>query len=1715
MKTFLISLFLFSILLLQGCIQAPSNSRKASLASSSTATGTNTTPTVYPTFATDELLYWFTTTKITSTVTINKDSQDIIYLRGKNVHDFLNAKDITGVEYYRKQYCMVGNFAAGTPTKKQLRVRAVPIYVRTSTNAIERLLRVDIPSDADNTTACNFSTIDTIIPGASAFSIATICPTCTGLATTTNLSLYEAKTSSLASISSSLLNFSSIFLKTDFTSNSTSPSNSCTNTSCSAQGFDCCISGQCVKDASEKTNASIDPQYAQAKSDYATNPLSFINYPNIYYICTNIAHTPPTSSGTTTTPMSAAQLRVFQYASDWKCINDYTASGANVYYVHKINNTFVSSLTGLVAASYNTVNCDASFYAITKKKLAVSCGCTASDSEMAVKCPDWGVVPVYNAGAAQTMANITDFNCYTPLPENPIGPITNLNVSVPNRSSPHRFYTTAGVNFDSLTGLQASSPTTTQEGTDFHYLDEYNKAGPVNGSFNINSVIGKMTVDLSHALPAKMVNVELGKAYIFSSTSGYFTPCSRCAKDSWFQTFTANPITQRGVGLQASGYTTSRDTYAGNTTFGNYEDTKFGRACYVPVTMLPLSHQKNANLQTQRQNRLTTQAAQYINGYQRDWYGFNKGALIGSFDGVTWFAIGTGRRATATSTKLYLALNASFLDLADMTDTIVNIIPDFSANTAADYDYDPDLSLTDSHQNAAATCQKFHQCSVDADCVSQLGWEYTCSDVSQYKTKWPLFDSEAKEVANQERYGSLFEILQSTISTSNGKRCVYRGAGAPCKRIYSAGTNEYTQKSLTCAPNFYCASLTTNKFNDELVRSPNELDNILFGMDANILGRPLNYVTANKYLSTEIVSNIKYNSALNTNDPDDMGICRPGKALSSNAVTAHITADTAKRTDYISQIGSCDATATSTNRFVSCPAFDDTLNYVSPAALDLNEQKQTQNSCGAEAKHTTTFLSAFKSIEGLSLLTPTNLGQPTLVQDACYRRAGSICHTDLDCGPNKMHEDVVGTIDIKYFGGTEGEQSYWRESLVCSQGTPAPTLGTAGYLDYKLNENRCCREIGKDFTMVTQGPASIVPENVGTNINLIADKFAFLDPKAANRYSRYSISKELITETTTVPKVSTTAEPVAKQWKVINETGALTCCGGGYIRKFADGTHDWKVKNRFNLDAANFSCLNFRSPLADANYANSANFTSDKIVPASYARESEYFCKSPTDKGCLQIDYLPNSAFAIYSPRAYDPALAIAADPNNGVALSQPPSGYTRIDTSPSADPSGAAWTQKLNSDVPYTPIPYRYSDITIDGDSDNNWAAFNFFTDKDFDYGVEMYLPAYVGYDGTLTNPTFISAVYIKYFYGTPLLPVVVAATSAPAGECLSVITTPTTPTPVPVDRITGVNKWCITTDPLTQNRPVINVKANSAGTWKYAGIIIDFKPVEQNRGTKVTEPGNALYYLSKLAKLELLGIPQITYEPLYCNNNKDNLVPGIFKTTTAAPLQTRTQFTTNSLPYSGTNPILRYNDDGSTNTIDVTGAGGNYGNYEKRFTYQNKIDHPAVFSSKDFACCVPLGKTTTSAAKCCTGFAVGSICKLPKGTDLNVYFNKLVSNEGVGETQPGGGLTITGTDEEIDFNPYTGEPKYRGSTYDKLVALGNSYCDGGTVVTGGAFGEFPPEPFSGSYTVQAGATGNIADSFPASIVDSVIDFKQSDPNLGKVPFDSGFKWNHHYYCK
>ncbi len=440
---------------------------------------------------------------------------------------------------------------------------------------------------------------------------------------------------------------------------------------------------------------------------------------------------------------------------------------------------------------------------------------------------------------------------------------------------------------------------------------------------------------------------------------------------------------------------------------------------------------------------------------------------------------------------------------------------------------------------------------------------------------------------------------------------------------------------------------------------------------------------------------------------------------------------------------------------------------------------------------------------------------------------------------------------------------------------------------------------------------------------------------------------------------------------------------------------------------------------------------------------------------------------------------------------------------------------------------------MDVDGDSK---LAFNFFTDRTLDYGVSMYLPAYIPYDAVTKQPVSWSAVaatnrfrvfiHYKFEDGNQNL-VVEVPNIANDARCTAVINYALT-TGQPVDAMTlGTGEgYCVTHNNRTENRPVISVKAHNGADplkqWKYAGIVIAFEPLEIMKGTKITSPGSSYYYLTKLGRLELVGIPQITYEPLYCSNNHNRLVPGIFKP--AVTTRGQFQLASQSLQHSTMDPSAMY---GGAINADSNGGFGNGG---KHYTYQDKLDIAPIFSSKDFTCCTPLGKETTAAGKCCSGFAVPAgtagvaatkqICKLPTGTDLNVYFNKFVSSDGVGITQPGGeGLIADDIDEEkIDFIAHTGEPKLRDATMAKIQLLGEAYCQNSLVTLGGAFGNFPPEPFAGTYNTPPDGIpngGSLASTFPLSIVDSIVDFERDKPERGKFPFDNGLRWNHHFYCK
>ena len=1358
-----------------------------------------------------------------------------------------------------------------------------------------------------------------------------------------------------------------------------------------------------------------------------------------------------------------------------------------------------------------------------QRRVEERCGCRGSD------CEGFGLTAEKN-----TAGEIVSVACKFPEVEgDPL--IQYLGVELSGRSVPHRFFKASdGEGVDSLSDLKTLIPSEQiPEGDRFYYLDPVSKIAPQGNYFNMNAILGELSSNAFGAQPAKMLAVESGQAYIIRTISGIYTPCPGCPGDPWQSSFTPYPPSRNGVGLQAAGYIHNRSEHQDNIHRGNYGDTLFGRACWVPPTMLPFSHQKRGDISEQRLSRLRTQSALYVNGYKRDWFGFNLGAVIGSFDGVKWFAVGSGRRVLATSNKLFLAVNAPFGDLSTPVNLVVDVVPDQGAGEAVtSHDYDISLEPDHLEQNLGGSCQRWHQCKVDSDCVTQLGWEYMCADVNSYLTRWPRFDINGKEKVDEEKKAGFLQILQERLPVGEKKRCVYRGAGALCKRDVNNDLAEKKKKLFQCAPNFYCAHLRSNNFNRGLVRTLESFqDPIFFGQESNVLGRPERYVGAGDILENDIVSNLEYNFSLHTSATNDVGICRPGKELHPTDLTAqHSNKDPGERTDHINQISSCDSSALgafANNRIATCPIFqteeeaeEEVGDYITDR-IDWNEG-HLQNRCGGDIQRDNgagVYENSFRGLELERLRTVFGINQPSLVKDACSRRAGAVCFTDLDCSPNYLHSDLVDYLGEEAFGNTRAEMLYWSEPLVCGQAHEPPQLTSEDYYDYDITKNRCCRPVGEELTMFTQDDDGIIDDNVERDSGVLdTGYFPFLfDPaNAEGFYSRYVSSASERRSGfqgvpyAEVPEVNENRVPKSFQWKSLADTGEKTCCGGTWIRKFVDDSNDWSNTTRIQMDPAHFTCLNYQSDI----YREHLSFGDID----NYIKNANWLCRAPGDNGCIQTKFRPPAGFDIRPPEE----LA---------------GGVETLDTTPEDGPaSEGLLVRNKNFAVPYLPVEY-VNPTPVDAEDSNG--PYNYFPRQDWP-AITVYFPTYIGGTQNIRRVGGQRDIRITYYdsdgstMGAPVL------LSQDTVNCAAATASNA--------RVLNQNSYCVTNDPSGRHQ-IIHVRAHDTlpTDWARAGVQIRFNIPGSNAfcwgtgggdpncpeggqtvGSGIRDPdqpgggginanyngmraGNELYYLTKLGRLELLGIPQIWYEPLYCNSNRHRLVEGIFDLPTAHQNY-------NGFTGAGSYDPFAFPYDGSVNGRDLnslydeTPPTRDIANPTGHVTLQDKVVIPPVFSGNKFLCCLGLGETTPNASRCCSGYAKEeekeegektSTCLLPSGTNLHVYFNSFVSNEGRGDDQPGGGLV------DDDFIPETGEPKNVQPVYDKLTALGEVYCQEGTLRQGAAFGEFSAEPNEGFFhhhnTSEEGRY--------YSIVDSPKD--KDDNENGYTDFVKGFRWNHHIYCR
>lgn len=792
---------------------------------------------------------------------------------------------------------------------------------------------------------------------------------------------------------------------------------------------------------------------------------------------------------------------------------------------------------------------------------------------------------------------VVDYACKYPQPDIPAPPLQQT-VLLSSKTVPVRYYDEDGVYQKDVTYL--SKP---QEGTEFKYTNsDLLKPNNVTNDIGFNEIYGTISSLGTAAKSAKEVQITRGKNYDIFVDTGTFSSCYFCGTD-----YFSNVTKLFPANFQAKGGGYVPDLERTDPTLASAypaHDMIFGRACFLPATMIPWTHKTSSARQQQRQNRLAGQHFLFANGYQRDWFGFDYGSIIGSFDGVRWFAIGNQRRIKAQSTKLFLAVNAYFGDQT-IESTFTVVVSDASSTPQSG------STVTTDFESDGAQCQQNHLCQKDSDCASQLGWDYVCETVSTIKTKWPSFDSNGLEIPELEDQESLINLIGGLGSST--KRCVYRGRGAPCNPDYQINdaTNSYSgtdsPRLHACSSNNYCQQflqgIQVEKFNNRISRygksvkvqnasstvTEDDLDE--FGFGARNIGRPY------AYHGTESIRT-DAQSALNNNNIS--AICIPGRSPEDD-----IAQDSNKNIpassflgDQVNGIGMTSTGVRASEYISSCSTFNEDGNYV----IFDNALRTLPLSNGSISTLAGSQTIPSNSLEVLSTIIAKELTinfESTYVtgvnyqKNRCLRAPGATCHTDFECAPSKSITEKLNGIDPDdsnlYSSLNKYELLYWKETLVCSQ------EALPGDDDYDLTKNRCCRERGNEITIGNfYDPSGLPADSSIIPIDNTSIPGVDIDLNDPARYSRVAtmIDKLNAAPSDVQPQIQgsrtdrcgTTAgceSPTIldAQWKTISTVAQRTCCSGHWIRNFDKddngGGHTWGSNKHQDVPKESFRCLNW------------------------------------------------------------------------------------------------------------------------------------------------------------------------------------------------------------------------------------------------------------------------------------------------------------------------------------------------------------------------------------------------------------------------------------------------------------------------------------------------------------------------------------------------------------
>lgn len=906
--------------------------------------------------------------------------------------------------------------------------------------------------------------------------------------------------------------------------------------------------------------------------------------------------------------------------------NLYTNQNIEITYFITSN---VTNLMGMKTAAQTQAN--------------TMCSCAST-----TKC---NIKPAYDANN-----NLINYECVYPTAAATI-PV-NQTVYVSSKNVPHRYYDLNGVSYD-----EGHSSAPAQEGTAFSYTNNnVLKPSNVTTYTGFNEIYGSFAKTGTYiASPAKLVKVKKDTTYDIYVNSGTFSSCVTCGSDYYtsLQKIFPQNFSGKGGGYAPDNYESRRES---NASIYRADDLLFGRACFVPATMIPWSHVTATNPKDQRQGRLSAQHFLFANGYNRDWFGFDYGSLIGSFDGVSWFSIGNARRIKMKTGKLYLAVNAYFGDQ--------NIDSNFSITVSESSAFSSEVPDHDTETDGAQ-CQKSHFCSKDDDCFRQLGYDYTCQNVTGLTTAWPQFDPNGSEVV-----GSVSKTLVSIVGGTNGqtKRCVYRGRGAPCLSDLSqaSGTtfnNSSLIGTLSCSPNNYCASLGTANFNDRIARFANTplAQNLasaaathsdIVGLGARILGRPFDYLGS----STTPADSL---AALTSNSVN--AICVPGKDIANSTdnfdLNSTVPAIRIETSDKLFGVGPTMSGSQNAKYLNACPATDALGTSLQQYDVALGDTTLNTYTINQNMSSNLLDLSALTALNIFSSTAGSKVSSIGYQRNTCLRAPGASCFTDMECAPSSFIATKANTADLSAVLN-EAEEKFWEEELVC--GNPDFKIIQSGILNpnYDIKKNVCCREFGKAFTVYTETATSDYKWcKGGTSEVKVAGVNADID--SFSRYSRVHTAYDKIT--CNVADISTTKTfalsidtgditQILNQFKTLDTVNERTCCTKHWVRNFAStngGGHKFDKTKLQSIDKTMFkhiswlgddNTLGITDPAFECDPENFAN-SSCEIKSLSAAEEDKYL----TWAASLELIGIPQVAI-----KTNDEVFKLVNDSQVAIAAGEP-----------------------------------------------------------------------------------------------------------------------------------------------------------------------------------------------------------------------------------------------------------------------------------------------------------------------------------------------------------------------------------------------------------------------------------------------------------------------------